>query len=150
MVGAYTRGDFEHCEVALFLGKNPWHSHCIPRARVTLKEIAADPARTMIVVDPRRTETAELADIHLPVRPGGDAWLLAAMIAMLVQEGLVAAAWVAEHTRGVEQVAAALRDARRRGLLRQGAASTRRWCATPRGASPQASSVAVSRTSACR
>ena len=37
---------------ALFLGKNPWHSHSIPRARVTLKEIAADPARTLIVDRP--------------------------------------------------------------------------------------------------
>jgi anaerobic selenocysteine-containing dehydrogenase len=104
MVGAYTRGDFEHCEVALFLGKNPWFSHSIPRARVTLKEIAADPARAMIVVDPRRSETADLADLHLQVRPGGDAFLLAAMIATIVQEGLVAEAWVAEHTRGAEQV----------------------------------------------
>ncbi|HYU15372.1 MAG TPA: molybdopterin-dependent oxidoreductase, partial [Candidatus Acidoferrum sp.] len=61
MMGAVTRADFEHCDVALFLGKNPWHSHSIPRARVTLKEISLDPARTLIVVDPRRTETAELA-----------------------------------------------------------------------------------------
>jgi anaerobic selenocysteine-containing dehydrogenase len=30
--GAITRADFEHCDVALFLGKNPWHSHSIPRA----------------------------------------------------------------------------------------------------------------------
>ena len=43
MMGAITRADFEHCDVALFLGKNPWHSHSIPRARVTLKEIAARP-----------------------------------------------------------------------------------------------------------
>src|SRR5512136_1652711 len=70
MLGSMTRADFEHCDVALFLGKNPWHSHSIPRARVTLKEISADPRRTLIVVDPRRTETAELADIHLAVRPG--------------------------------------------------------------------------------
>jgi anaerobic selenocysteine-containing dehydrogenase len=59
MMGSATRADFEHCDVALFLGKNPWHSHSIPRARVTLKELAADPARTLIVVDPRRTETAD-------------------------------------------------------------------------------------------
>ena len=35
VLGASTRADFEHCDVALFLGKNPWHSHSIPRARVT-------------------------------------------------------------------------------------------------------------------
>jgi anaerobic selenocysteine-containing dehydrogenase len=84
MMGSTTRADFEHCDVALFLGKNPWHSHSIPRARVTLKELAADPARTLIVVDPRRSETAALADLHLPVRPGGDAWLLSAIVKLLL------------------------------------------------------------------
>jgi anaerobic selenocysteine-containing dehydrogenase len=87
MMGSTTRADFEHCDVALFLGKNPWHSHSIPRARVTLKEIAGDPARTLIVVDPRRTETAELADIHLAVSPGTDAWLLVALIKLLLDDG---------------------------------------------------------------
>jgi tetraacyldisaccharide 4'-kinase len=43
---AATRADFEHCDVALFIGKNPWHSHSIPKARVTLKELSSDPART--------------------------------------------------------------------------------------------------------
>lgn len=111
MMGAITRADFEHCDVALFLGKNPWHSHSIPRARVTLKEISKDPARTLIVVDPRRTETAELADIHLPVRPGTDAWLLAAMLGVIVEEGLVNRGFLAEHALpgDVEVVLEALR-----------------------------------------
>ena len=104
MVGGYSRGNFEHCEVALFLGKNPWFSHGIPRARLTLREIANDPARTLIVIDPRRSETAEIADIHLQVKPGGDAFLLAAMIAVIVQEGLVKREWLVEHADGLEQV----------------------------------------------
>jgi anaerobic selenocysteine-containing dehydrogenase len=104
MLGSYTRADFEHCEVALFLGKNPWFSHSIPRARVTLRNIAKDPARCLIVVDPRRTETAELADIHLQVKPGTDAWLLAAMVAVLVQEDLLAHAWLAAHADGLADV----------------------------------------------
>ncbi len=104
MVGGYSRGDFEHCEVALFLGKNPWFSHGIPRARLTLREIANDPKRCLIVVDPRRTETAELADIHLQVKPGGDAFLLAAMVAVIVQEGLLKREWLAAHADGLEQV----------------------------------------------
>ena len=107
-MGTMVRADFEHCDVALFVGKNPWQSHGIPRARTTLKEIARDPDRTMIVIDPRRTETADLADIHLQVRPGTDAWLLAAIGAVLVQEALVDRAWLAEHTTGSEEVSAAL------------------------------------------
>ena len=104
------RADFQHCDVALFLGKNPWHSHSIPHARVTLKEIAADPARTLIVVDPRRTETAELADIHLQVRPGTDASLLAALLSILVEEDLVDHAFLEARAVGLEAVLAALRN----------------------------------------
>ncbi len=110
MMGAFTRADFEHCDVAFFLGKNPWHSHSIPRARVTLKEIAKDPARTLIVVDPRRTETAELADIHLQVRPGCDAWLLAALLHVIVAEDLVDHAFLGAHAVEVEPVLEALRS----------------------------------------
>ncbi|MBA2544520.1 MAG: molybdopterin-dependent oxidoreductase, partial [Deltaproteobacteria bacterium] len=102
MMGSATRADFEHCDVGLFLGKNPWHSHSIPRARVTLKELSQAPARTLIVVDPRRTETAELADIHLAVRPGTDAWLLSAILAILVEEDLVDHAFLAAHVAAGE------------------------------------------------
>jgi len=108
MMGTQTRGDFEHCDVAVFIGKNPWFSHGFPRARVTLKEIARDPARTLVVIDPRRTKTAELADIHLQLRPGTDAWLLAAMVAVLLEDGLVDTEFVAAHTAGFDDVQAAL------------------------------------------
>ena len=110
MLGTHTRGDFDGCEVAMFLGKNPWHSHSIPRARVTLKQIAKDPARTMIVVDPRKTETADLADIHLQVRPGTDAWLLAAMVAILFEDDLIDHAFVADKTVGLAAVAAVMKS----------------------------------------
>jgi anaerobic selenocysteine-containing dehydrogenase len=110
LYGGHTRGDFEHAEVAVFIGKNPWQSQSIPRARVTLKEIAKDPDRTLIVVDPVRTESAEMADIHLRVRPGTDAWCLAAMLGTLVQEHLVDEQFLAEHTRDAETVLATLSD----------------------------------------
>jgi anaerobic selenocysteine-containing dehydrogenase len=104
MLGGFVRADFEHCEVALFIGKNPWHSHSIPRARVTLREIARDPARTLIVIDPRISETAEIADVHLRVKPGTDAWLLAAMLAVIVQEDLANRDWLAGWTEGAPEV----------------------------------------------
>lgn len=102
LVGNYTRGDVEHTEVALFVGKNPWQSHSLPRARTTLKEIARDPSRSIIVIDPRRSETAELAEFHLAVRPGTDAWCIAALDAVLLQEGLLDRTWLAEHATGLE------------------------------------------------
>jgi anaerobic selenocysteine-containing dehydrogenase len=104
MMGTGVRGDFENCEVALFVGKNPWQSHGMPRARHTLREIAKDPERALIVIDPRRTETAELADIHLRVKPGTDAWLLAALVAVVVQENLLAREWLAARTAHLEEV----------------------------------------------
>ena len=108
--GGHTRGDFEHAEVAVFVGKNPWQSQSFPRARVTLREIARDPERALIVLDPVRTETAELADFHLRVRPGTDAWCLAALLGTLVQEALDDREFLAEHAHGAEDVRAALSD----------------------------------------
>lgn len=108
MFGTGAHGDFEHCEVAVFLGKNPWQSHGFARSRVVLNEIAKDPARTLVVIDPRRSETAAIADIHLQVKPGTDAWCLAAMLGILVQEGLVRRDWVTAHTNGYEAIEPAL------------------------------------------
>lgn len=104
----HTTGDYEHAEVAVFVGKNPWQSHGFPRARTVLKAIANDPDRALIVIDPRRSETAELADFHLQVRPGGDAWCLAALLAVLVEEDLVDHGFLAEHARDGDELLAAL------------------------------------------
>ena len=109
LYGGHTRGEFEHAEVAVFVGKNPWMSQSFPRARVVLNEIAKDPDRTMIVIDPVLTDTAKMADIHLRVRPGTDAWCLAAMAAVLVQEDLCDEKFLATHVNGVEAVREMLR-----------------------------------------
>jgi anaerobic selenocysteine-containing dehydrogenase len=106
----HTAPDFERAQVAVFVGKNPWMAHGFPYARPTLKAIAADPDRTLIVIDPRRTETADLADMHLQVRPGGDAFLLSAMLAVLVQEDLLDHAFLEQHAQGHEGVVTAVRD----------------------------------------
>src|SRR4051794_3894735 len=106
----HTAPDFERAEVAVFVGKNPWMAHGFPHARPTLKAIAADPARSLIVVDPRRSETAAMADIHLQVRPGGDAFVLAAMLAVLVQEDLLDHGFLDDRTENHEPVIAAMAD----------------------------------------
>ncbi len=103
--GAHTTHDLERSEVAVFVGKNPWYSHGFPAARTHLNAIARDPRRKMIVIDPVVTDTARRADIHLRVRPGCDAFLLAAMCAMIVnEEGLLAEEFLAERTTGAEAV----------------------------------------------
>jgi anaerobic selenocysteine-containing dehydrogenase len=110
LYGGHTRGEFEHAEVSVFVGKNPWMSQSFPRARVVLNEIAKDPARSMIVIDPVVTDTAKMADFHLRVRPGTDAWCLAALAAVLVQESRCDEAFLAEHVHGVDTVRDALRE----------------------------------------
>lgn len=109
LVGNHTVGDFEHAEVSVFVGKNPYQSHGVARARTVLKAIAADPTRSMIVIDPVRSETADLADFHLQVRPGTDAWCLAAMDAVLVEEDLIDHEFARRHLTGLESLLEELR-----------------------------------------
>lgn len=106
LYGNHTRGEFEHAEVSVFVGKNPWMSQSFPRARVVLNDIAKDPARSMVVIDPVVTETAKMADFHLRVRPGTDAWCLAALAGVLVQENLCDETFLTEHVTGVDAVRA--------------------------------------------
>src|ERR1700674_4855255 len=68
LFGTGVSGSYQQAEVAVFVGKNPWQSHGFQRARPILRDIAADPNRALVVIDPRRTETAEMADYHLRVR----------------------------------------------------------------------------------
>ena len=106
LYGNHTRGEFEHAEVSVFVGKNPWMSQSFPRARVVLNDIAKDPARSMVVIDPVVTDTAKMADFHLRVRPGTDAWCLAALAGVLVQENLCDETFLTEHVTGVDAVRA--------------------------------------------
>jgi formate dehydrogenase len=110
MFGARPEPDFENAEVSVFIGKNPWHSHGFERARITLRAIHKDPARSMIVIDPRRTETADLADVFLQVQPGTDAFVLAAMLAVLIEEDLVDRTFLAERAGDGQALFAALAD----------------------------------------
>ena len=109
MFGGRPEPDFERAEVSVFVGKNPWHSHGFERARVVLREIAKDPARSMIVIDPRRTETADLADYFIQVRPGCDAFVLAAMLAVLVDEDLLDRAFLEARADDGSELFEALR-----------------------------------------
>jgi anaerobic selenocysteine-containing dehydrogenase len=97
MFGGRPEPDFEHAQVAVFIGKNPWQSHGFERARPILRAIAKDPNRHMIVIDPCRTESADLADVFLQVKPGTDAFVLAAMLKVLVEDGLTDQAFLEAH-----------------------------------------------------
>ena len=110
LFGTGLSGSYQQAEVAVFVGKNPWQTHGFQRARPILRDIAADPNRALIVVDPRRTETAEMADYHLRVRPGTDAFCLSAILGVLVQEDLISQEYIRERTQDSDELFEALID----------------------------------------
>lgn len=95
----------EHAaEMLVAWGWNGMQSHQMPRAPLTLKGFSKDPERLLVSVDPRRSETAAIADIHLAVRPGTDALLARAMIALILAEGWESKAYLEEHVEGWERI----------------------------------------------
>ncbi|GAA2592169.1 molybdopterin oxidoreductase family protein [Streptomyces roseoviolaceus] len=102
--------DLDHTDHLLLIGANPLESNgslcTAPDFPGKLKALKAR-GGTLVVIDPRRTRTAKLADRHIAVRPGTDALLLAAMAQVLYSEGLVEPT---PHVQGVEELADALRE----------------------------------------
>jgi anaerobic selenocysteine-containing dehydrogenase len=96
--------DVAETDLLLVIGWNGMQSHQIPQAPRQLQRIAKDPDKLLIVVDPRLSETAKIANMHLPIRPGTDALLLKAMIAIILQEGWEDKNYFEKHTSGFEKV----------------------------------------------
>ncbi len=71
---------------------------------------AARPDMKLVVVDPRRTETAAVADLHLAIQPGTDVTLHHALLHVMLAEGLHDSAWIAAHTNGFEALRECVRD----------------------------------------
>jgi anaerobic selenocysteine-containing dehydrogenase len=105
--------DIARTDLLLILGANPVVSNgsmwTVPDFRGKAKAVQARGGQ-VVVVDPRRTETAAIADRHLFIRPGGDAFLLAGIVHTLFADGRVALGRLAPHVAGVETLAAAIAD----------------------------------------
>jgi anaerobic selenocysteine-containing dehydrogenase len=102
--------DIDHTQYMLIIGGNPLASNgslmTVPDVPKRLKAIQQRGGR-FVVIDPRRTETAEIADQHLFIRPGTDAYLLMAMIQTLFAENLVNSGHLNDLLEGVNEVQAA-------------------------------------------
>ena len=102
--------DIDHSNYMLIIGGNPLASNgsimTSPDIPKRLKAIQQRGGR-FIVIDPRRTETAEIADQHLFIRPGTDAWLLMAMLNTLFAEDLISTGHLTDLLVGVDQVRSA-------------------------------------------
>ena len=101
--------DLDRCEHLLMLGANPVVSNgsimAAPGIKRRLERLTARGGR-LVVVDPRRTETAALASEHVFIRPGSDALLLAAMIRTIVGEGRASLRHLASFTDGLDELRA--------------------------------------------
>ena len=99
--------DLDRTDLLLVVGGNPLVSNgsimTAPDMRRRLEALRARGGR-VVVIDPRRTETADAADEHVFVRPGTDVWLLAAMLHVIVDEGLVSLGRAAAYVDGAAQV----------------------------------------------
>jgi ferredoxin-nitrate reductase len=92
--------DIELADLFFLVGSNAAWCHPIIYRRVEKRKRQDRDNVKVIVVDPRRTETAELADMHLAIRPGSDLALMNAMLAVLIREQLIDEEFVARHTTG--------------------------------------------------
>lgn len=93
----HASADTPNADMVLMVGKNPMMSHHSPQARLVWKKFSKDADKILVVVDPRLSETAKLADIHLPIKPGTDALLLRAMISIVLSEGWHDQAFIDDH-----------------------------------------------------
>ena len=105
--------DVDRTHYFLMLGANPLASNgsiwTVPDVCQRLKDLKSRGGK-LVVVDPRRTETAELASEHLFIRPGSDAAFLLAMIHVLFRDDLVAPGPLGDFTDGLDEVAAAVSE----------------------------------------
>ncbi|GAC1340512.1 MAG: hypothetical protein NVSMB29_09450 [Candidatus Dormibacteria bacterium] len=96
--------DLEQATSVFLLGSNAAHTHPIIFGRL-LAARSRSRAR-WVVVDPRRTDTAAAADLHLPITPGSDVALLLAMLNVCAAERLTDPRYISAHTTGFEAAAA--------------------------------------------
>ncbi len=101
--------DIEQADTLLIIGSNMAYAHPILFRRLEAAK-AANPQMKVIVVDPRRTDTCDLADLHLAIAPGSDVALLHGVLHLLLEQGRLDHAFIEAHTEGFEALHALVAD----------------------------------------
>ena len=96
--------DEHETEMLVGWGWNGMQSHQMPEAPRVLTEIAGNPDKLLVIIDPRESETARIANIHLAVRPGTDALLMKAMIAIILEQGWENTSYLENHVEGFAKI----------------------------------------------
>ncbi|MGG1948403.1 molybdopterin-dependent oxidoreductase [Trinickia sp. NRRL B-1857] len=100
--------DLELAHTVLFAGSNMPYAHPVLFRRLEEAK-AKDPSIKWIVVDPRRTDLAALADLHLAITPGTDVALFNGMLHHMIWEGSIDPAYIAAHTNGFQELKSLVR-----------------------------------------
>ncbi|PWU29349.1 nitrate reductase [Pseudomonas sp. RW407] len=101
--------DLEQSDCVLIAGSNMAYAHPVLFRRLEAAK-AARPQMKVIVIDPRRTDTCELADLHLAIQPGTDVALFHGILHLLLWEGWVDRAYIEAHTQGFDELKNLVRD----------------------------------------
>ena len=101
--------DVNHAQCIFIVGSNTAYAHPILFRRIEDAR-AANPAMKIIFCDPRRTDTAGIADLYLPVQPGTDVALFNGMLYIMLWEGWTQPAYIAAHTGGFDALKTTVRD----------------------------------------
>ena len=105
-----TYEDWDAADLAVLVGSNT--AWCHPVLHQRLQAARAARGTQVVVLDPRRTATAEMADLHLPIAPGTDVILFQGLLVYLDDAGALDRAWAERHTTGLnDALAIARRDA---------------------------------------
>lgn len=94
--------DLELTDLLVLVGSNAAWNHPVLYQRMQ-KAKRANPNLKVVVVDPRRTATCDIADLHVPLKPGSDTALFTGLLAHLSREGAVNHAYVRDYTEGFEE-----------------------------------------------
>ena len=101
--------DIEQSDCVLIAGSNMAYAHPVLFRRLEEAK-ARRPEMKVIVIDPRRTDTCELADLHLAILPGTDVALFHGILHILLWEGWIDRAYIEAHTQGFEALKDLVRD----------------------------------------
>ncbi len=101
--------DIDHTDCLFIAGSNTAYAHPILYRRIEDAK-ARNPNLKVIVVDPRRTDTAQAADLHLAILPGTDVALFNGMLHVMLWEGLLDQNFIRDHTNGFEALKDTVRE----------------------------------------
>ena len=101
--------DVNHAGTVFIVGSNTAYAHPVLFRRLEDAK-RANPQMKVIFCDPRRTDTAELADLYLPIQPGTDVALFNGLLHLMLWEGWVDTSFIAAHTEGFDALKATVRD----------------------------------------